>query len=500
MPGRKDGGTRGTRLFEATLRDPNAMVWLLGPEGTVRRSDDAALALIDADEQSVVGEPFPATPWWTDSAVAGHVDRATGGEFVRFRASASGQEVDVVLRPLSSNGSVSSVAAVARTSPGAERETKLAALHDAATRLESADDEAAVLELTVGTAADLLSFDHCTVGVLEGETVVPRAWSAPLDREAAAALDPGGWLASRVLADGETVVVDDVDGAPADFVSDGEHAAWLGVPVDDTAVLVAADTVPAAFDEEDRELADVLAAHAGAALQRVRHQRRLHRQNERLEAFASVVAHDLRNPLGAMRANLQVARELDDPEVLDAIERSLDRMDELLENLLELASVGDEATEPEHVPLSGTAREAWETAAPAEASLSIDGDIQFDADPSRLQQLLENLFDNAVEHGSTTPRQSEDAVEHSGPEVSVSVGAVDEHGFYVADDGSGIPADEREAVFEHGFTTSDDGTGFGLSIVRRIAETHGWTPSVTESEDGGARFEFTGVEAPERPD
>ena len=484
MPGRDDGGTQGDRLFEAALEDPHTLVWLLAPDGTVRRTGEAALSLVGASEASVAGEPFPATPWWDESPIEGHVTRAGGGEFVRFRASACGTEMDVVLRPVGEDGTVDAVVAVGREAPpAAGRRAKLAALHDVATRLESADDEAAVHELTVGAATDVLELDRCAVAGIEGESVVPRAWSDGLDRETAAALDLGGWLTTRAVRDGAGVVVDDPESAPDGAAVDGEHAAWLGVPIDDTALLLAASRRAGAFDGTDRELADVLAAHAGTALRRVRHQRRLRRQNERLEEFASVVAHDLRNPLGAMRANLQVARELDDPEVLDAIERSLDRMDELLENLLELASVGEEASELERVALTGTAEEAWETAAPADADLSLVEDIVFDADPSRLQQLLENLFDNAVEH--------------SGRDVAVTVGAIDDHGFYVADDGPGIPTDAREDVFEHGYTTADDGTGFGLSIVRRIAETHGWTVAVGESEAGGARFEFTGVDVPE---
>jgi len=70
----------------------------------------------------------------------------------------------------------------------------------------------------------------------------------------------------------------------------------------------------------------------------------------------------------------------------------------------------------------------------------------------------------------------------------------DSAGFAVEDDGPGIPEAQREEVFETGFTTSDDGTGFGLSIVAEIAAAHGWTVSVTDGRDGGARFEFEGVE------
>ncbi|MDX1746673.1 MAG: ATP-binding protein, partial [Halobacteriales archaeon] len=95
-------------------------------------------------------------------------------------------------------------------------------------------------------------------------------------------------------------------------------------------------------------------------------------------------------------------------------------------------------------------------------------------------QLLENLFRNAVEH--------------AGPGVTVCIGATAQRdGFSVADDGPGIPDAQRERVLESGYTTTSDGTGFGLAIVREIAEAHGWHVTVSESEDGGARFEFGGL-------
>jgi signal transduction histidine kinase len=54
--------------------------------------------------------------------------------------------------------------------------------------------------------------------------------------------------------------------------------------------------------------------------------------------------------------------------------------------------------------------------------------------------------------------------------------------------------DEREAVFEPGHTSVTGGTGFGLTIVRRIAEAHGWEVALTDGRDGGARFEFHNVD------
>jgi len=78
-------------------------------------------------------------------------------------------------------------------------------------------------------------------------------------------------------------------------------------------------------------------------------------------------------------------------------------------------------------------------------------------------------------------------------DVMVTVGVLTD-GFYVEDDGPGIPPDRRDRVFDSGYTSAEDGTGLGLNIVERIVEAHGWEIAVTEGHDGGARFEITGVE------
>jgi signal transduction histidine kinase len=76
--------------------------------------------------------------------------------------------------------------------------------------------------------------------------------------------------------------------------------------------------------------------------------------------------------------------------------------------------------------------------------------------------------------------------------VTVRVGALDPAagpGFFVADDGPGVPEAERERVFEYGHSTTAEGTGFGLAIVEEVATAHGWTVTLGETDDGGARFE-----------
>ncbi|RDZ41824.1 two-component sensor histidine kinase [Haloferax sp. Atlit-47N] len=238
---------------------------------------------------------------------------------------------------------------------------------------------------------------------------------------------------------------------------------------------------------------------------------------ERLRNLARMLSHDLRNPLSV--AVGYVESLLDDVVAADGLEQvagALDRMDDIITDALVLAR-HDAVEELSTVDLETRATTAWEHVATGSADLVVADTVEFRADPSLLGHVFENLFRNAVEHGSTGSRDTpDDAVEHgstgnqtasgdavehgASDDLTVTVGVLygdaDETGFYVEDDGVGIPAEERDEVFEAGYTTGEEGTGLGLSIVAQAVHTHDWDIDVTEAENGGARFEITGVERP----
>ncbi|MBB6646308.1 response regulator [Halobellus ruber] len=213
--------------------------------------------------------------------------------------------------------------------------------------------------------------------------------------------------------------------------------------------------------------------------EQVERRRELERQNERLEEFTSIVSHDLRNPLRVADGRLELLRDECKSDHIDDLAQALDRMDALIEDLLTLTREGERVDEAEQIGLTNAATNSWQTVKTERATLETDTSCAVEADRSRLRQLFENLYRNAIEHG--------------GDNVTVSVGEMDD-GFYVADTGSGIPESDREEAFEAGYSTTEGGTGFGLRIVEQVANAHGWEVTVTESEQGGARFEITGVE------
>ena len=248
----------------------------------------------------------------------------------------------------------------------------------------------------------------------------------------------------------------------APYVADGEERAMLelfvGVEPDDwAAVLVLGQDMTAWSRDRDR----------------------LARQNERLESFAGIVSHDLRNPLAVVAGNLALARAEHDSEALRGAQRAVERMDRLVEDLLSLARGGGTIDAVDPVDVGALAERCWAGLDTADASLVVEDAPVVLADERRLEQVLENLLLNAVTHG--------------GPSVTVTVGSL-ASGFFVEDDGRGIEPDRRRMVFEAGYSTAPTGTGFGLRIVRDLAEAHGWTVRATEGATGGARFEVGNVD------
>ena len=255
---------------------------------------------------------------------------------------------------------------------------------------------------------------------------------------------------------------------------------------------------------------------------RVAREAELRRQHDRMEEIASVVSHDLRNPLNVAAGRIETARMACDSahDDLEGASNALDRMNQLIDDLLTLTDRRE--VEPSPVSLRTVVDRSWANVATDDATLRHEVDETIRADGSRLEQVFENLFRNSVEHGPTGSRaESGGTSEASIPRDDGEAGSSAEHGltssrsasadatdpsdltitvgrlpdgFYVADNGRGIPADERERVFESGYSTEQGGTGLGLAIVRDVIEAHGWEISVTSSPKGGARFEITGVE------
>jgi PAS domain S-box-containing protein len=214
-----------------------------------------------------------------------------------------------------------------------------------------------------------------------------------------------------------------------------------------------------------------------------RAKRELRAQNERLDMFSDVVAHDIRSPLTVAMGYTKLARETGDLTHLDNVHAAHNRIEELVGDLMILARSKLRAGDLEPTSLREAVQRAWSHVVINSARLVIDaplGTVQ--GNLGLLMELFENLFHNAIEHG--------------GADVTVRVGPLAADGFFVEDDGPGIPATRRDRVLEHGYSSNEAGTGLGLTIVTQIAAVHGWSTRVLAADAGGARFEFCGAAAP----
>ncbi|MFB6090607.1 MAG: sensor histidine kinase, partial [Halobellus sp.] len=274
-----------------------------------------------------------------------------------------------------------------------------------------------------------------------------------------------------------------------------------GPRTDQVAVRLICDTEPRLgdFSEWEVTLVDLMSRWVSYELQHREARARLERQNDKLDRFAGIVSHDLRNPLNVVSGSIELAAETGDLDHLDRAADAVGRMELLIENLLTLARAGDEIDDPVPVHLPSFVAQCRDNVVIPEARVRIETTRSVYADETRLGQLFENLFRNAVEHGSTSPpSQAQGNAADDDEGVTIVVGDLPD-GFYVADDGPGIPEDERERVFESGYTTSN-GSGIGLAIVAEVAGAHGWDVSLTDQPGGGARFEFEGVSRPPSED
>jgi PAS domain S-box-containing protein len=395
-----------------------------------------------------------------------------------------------ILTPVVTDDTVTHIVGTARDITERKRHTEqLRALNERSQMLMTADTSEQIAEIGVEAAREILGLDASSIHLYDTEqaALVPVAATDCLYDLIG---DPpvftsGDSIAWRAYEQRKAQSIDDVRDDPDIYNAETSIRSELYLPLGDHGILVAGSQTPAAFDEQGVTLGKILAANVSSALDQVEKSDRLRargealtRKNERLEEFTSIVSHDLRSPLDVAEGRLALARDDCESQHLDEVQRALDRMDALIEDLLTLAREGETVTDLEPIGLAAIVQTCWTNVDTRDATLVTDIDQTIHADESRLKQVFENLVRNAVEHG--------------GEEVTVTIGELDD-GFYVEDDGPGIPKEERDDVFDAGYTTTDEGTGFGLSIVEQVVDAHGWEIHVTEGTEGGARFEVTGI-------
>jgi signal transduction histidine kinase len=220
--------------------------------------------------------------------------------------------------------------------------------------------------------------------------------------------------------------------------------------------------------------------------------------NRDLESFSYSVSHDLRAPLRAIQGFSQLlfteyAHRLDGTaqNYLQRILGSTKRMSQLIEDLLNLASLGRVTLRRTTVDLSALAREIFDElyviSPRTQVKLMIEGRMIAEGDPGMLRIVLQNLFSNAWKY---TSKRVEARIE-----FGRKVGEDGSHVYYVRDNGAGFNsqyADRLFGVFQRLHAESEfPGTGVGLATVQRIIHRHGGKIWAESAVDKGATFYFT---------
>ena len=522
---------RELERYEAIFEGLEDAVYVLNEDETLIYVNDSYAALKGANKDQLVGSDVTE---WADPDTVDRVRQVreevcagqrSAGTVEKVVRTTGGETIPAELRITNvtrEDGRTERVGVIRDITDRKEYERRLAALNETAGELLAAGSREAVAETAVETAREVLGLDANAIHLYDGEreALVPVAMT-DAGRELVGeppAFTGEGSIAWRVYRDGEALAVDDVHEDSDVYNPDSPVRGELFLPVGDHGILIAGSPDRETFDQRDVVLGEILAGNVVTALEQLertaqlrKRERELTRQNERLADFAGVVSHDLRNPLNVAQARVELAGEEVDSDHLEAAVDALDRSQVLIDDLLALAREGESAYDPVVLDLADLVADCWSTVETGDAALRVETDRSVRADESRLRQLFENLLRNAVEHGSTSsrpeapedavdhavtssPPEADDAVKHAGPDVTVTVGDLPD-GFYLEDDGPGIPEGERTEVFDPGYSTSRAGTGFGLPIVDEIAQAHGWSVRATEGSEGGARFEVTGVES-----
>ena len=481
---------RAERRFEAMFHDSTQLSAVVRPDGEIARLNSAALDLVEEPIDRATGTRFWQLDWWAhEEAVSDCVreafDRARGGEEVRFETSRSTFDGSVVpialtLTPVLTgevSGDVDSIIVRERDIVDRGRSDRKQLEHE---QLEHEQLERERLEHNLARAESALEmlFRNVPTSIYEKDDRARHVRISDHMVEQLIGMDYSGSGGCNI--EGREDILEKTDaeiygtGGEKSYEDDlriietGEpiHERQRSIREDGRIEWIETEKVPL-YDANDDVVGmlgvtyDILEEHRA----------------EQLEQFANVVSHDLRNPLNVAIGRLELAREGGE-EHLDEIESALSRMQVLIDDLLTLARHGQSVKEVAPVDVTDVAETAWRQVDTDDAILECGIEKEIYADESRFQQLLENLFRNAIEHG--------------GEDVTVRIGSR-RAGFYVEDDGPGIPRDDRDRVFEWGHTTAESGTGYGLAIVGQIAESHGWSVTVIEGTDGGARFEIKDV-------
>lgn len=506
----------------------------LDPDGYVREINLAGAMLLGAPRDQIVGKTFSSIAPLRDKRVfqahlkqcAETKERVTS-ELSLFLGKRGVRTVQIVSNPVQDvSGATTAYRAILIDSSELKQlEDKLRLLAEAGAVLTSSLEYTTTLEAVARIAVPALA-DLCMIDLVGGAGEIERLVVVFADSKKQTVLAERmkrftplpGWQTAqaRVIASGEPMLLSEVpdqvrehiawDESGTDVLREADLRSLMVVPLSAHGRTLGALTLAAAesdrrYSARDLHLAQDLASRAALAVDNARAYGQAQRAIAARDATLALVSHDLRNPLGSilMQASVMLERVAESErrvgiyKGIGAIRRSAERMNRLIQDLLDASSIEagrfsvTKLRQPV-VPLIGEVLDAQQVQAAANSLRLVSdfpaGDrLVVECDGSRIEQVLSNLVGNAVKFtgpgGTVTVR-----VEPSANELT----------FSVTDTGPGIPAPNLPHVFDRFWQapeTARMGTGLGLSIAKGIVEAHGGRIWIESQVGVGSKFSFT---------
>jgi PAS domain S-box-containing protein len=456
----------GREHLETVVSRVPVVLFALDPEGTFTLSRGRGLEALGLGPEELVGQSvYEAYADYPELVAA--VDRALAGETVEVTLELDGLAFDTWYRPVTDDGEVDQVIGVALdVTERVERERELA------------ENDAILRQLTEATDDVFFLFDGAFEQLLFVNDAYEEVWG---QSTAAVREDPMAFLRGVHPEDRDRVrrnVAHLQAGEPTEIEyrvnAREEFSRWVSVRGE-----------PILADGAVQRVA----GFARDVTERKERERELEQSNERLEQFAYVASHDLQEPLRTVSNYVGIlaedyADDLDEEaqEFVDVAVTASERMESMIEGLLDYSRVTTRGEAFETVDAGSVLEDA---VADIEVMLTErDGEVNWGtlptvrADRDQLRQLFQNLLTNALEHG--------------GEGVSVTVDAeerTDDYRFTVADDGPGIPENQREKVFRifksgENYQTSSQAKGIGLAVCDNIVQRHDGDIRVADETEG----------------
>jgi signal transduction histidine kinase len=390
------------------------------------------------------------------------------------------------------------------------QERRIEAVNEATSELITAQSQDEVADIVMTLATELLDMplssiytagdgDEELTSIATTEQVL-STMDAATPSEALPAITAGS-VEMETFRDGDPRVVEDYSELDNPLMPDSPFGTLVMIPLGEYGQLHVGSTNTRPPSEGELNIIEILARNAEAALERSERQSELdayraelEQSNERLQEFAHIASHDLQEPIRMVSSYVDLLAaeygdELDDEadEYIDFAVDGAERMQSMIEDLLQYSRVSTDAGEFEAVDATAVAEETVQTLElaidEADATVSVEPLPTVEADRNQLGQVIQNLVSNALSHAGESPTVTVRATETDA-----------DYRFEVADDGPGIREDQTDRIFklfQQGARENDGGTGIGLAVCDRIVSRHGGDIWIESEPDAGATFCFT---------